>query len=96
MVEVERKNKKTLPTTRIISIFILILSIIGLSFSTNKMYEFYTLKVEQKELVERKKQLNKEIEEFHILLDEENYNIVTYEDGYCYNTSKKTAYKCKG
>lgn len=96
MVEVERKRKKTMPTTRIISIFILILSVIGLSFSTNKIYEFYTLKVEQRELNERKEQLTKEIEEFHILLDEENYNIVTYEDGYCYNTIEKTAYKCKG
>ena len=96
MVEVERKQKKIMPTSRIISIFILILSTIGISFSTNKIYEYYTLKQEQKELIQRKKELIEENEEFQTLLDEENYNIVTYKDGYCYNPSTKTAYKCQG
>ena len=44
MVEVERKVKNHVPTTRIISVFILVLSIIGISFSTNKLYEYHLLK----------------------------------------------------
>lgn len=95
MVEVERKEKKIMPTTRIISLFILVISMVVLAFSTNKIYEYYLLTQTQNELIERKNQLIKENQEFQILLDEENYNIVTYKDGYCYNSSTKTAYKCQ-
>ena len=95
MVEVERKVKNHVPTTRIISVFILVLSIIGISFSTNKLYEHYLLREEQKELLTRKQELIEENEEFQDLLDEENYNIITYKDGYCYNPNTKIAYKCQ-
>lgn len=95
MVEVERKEKKIVPTTRIISIFILVISMVVLAFSTNKIYEYYELTQKRAELIERKEQLIKENEEFQILLDEENYNIINYKDGYCYNSSTKTAYKCQ-
>ena len=95
MVEVERKEKKIMPTTRIVSLFILVISMVVLAFSTNKIYEYYVLTQAQDELITRKEQLIRENEEFQILLDEENYNIVTYKDGYCYNSNTKTAYKCQ-
>ena len=95
MVEVERKDKKIVPTTRIISVFILAVSMVVLAFSTNKIYEYHELTQEKKELIQRKEQLIRENEEFQLLLDEENYNIINYKDGYCYNSSTKTAYKCQ-
>ena len=95
MVEVERKDKKIVPTTRIISIFILAVSMVVLAFSTNKIYEYHELTQRRNELMERKEQLIRENEEFQMLLDEENYNIINYKDGYCYNSSTKTAYKCQ-
>ena len=45
----------------------------------------------QKQIAE----LIEENEEFQDLLDEENYNIITYKDGYCYNPNTKVAYKCQ-
>ena len=95
MVEVERKDKKIVPTTRIISIFILAVSMVVLAFSTNKIYEYHELTQRRDELMERKEQLIRENDEFQMLLDEENYNIINYKDGYCYNSSTKTAYKCQ-
>ena len=63
MVEVERKDKKIVPTTRIISVFILAISMVVLAFSTNKIYEYHELTQKRDELVERKEQLIRENEE---------------------------------
>ena len=67
MVEVERKERKILPTTRIISMFILVISMIVLAFSTNKIYEYYVLTQTKEELVNRRNQL---IEENEVLKTE--------------------------